>query len=89
MKLSPGKLSPGKLWGMRRLADAAGRWKMVALDQRTPLFGPDGDGGSEPFRRVMQEELQEASGMEVSGGMGNVLYDSEILYDMDLQAMQD
>ncbi len=40
MKLSPGKLSPGKLWGMRRLADAAGRWKMVALDQRTPLFGP-------------------------------------------------
>lgn len=34
------KLSPGKLWGMRRLADAAGRWKMVALDQRTPLFGP-------------------------------------------------
>jgi len=34
------KISPGKLWGMRRLADAAGRWKMVALDQRTPLFGP-------------------------------------------------
>lgn len=34
------RISPGKLWGMRRLADAAGRWKMVALDQRTPLFGP-------------------------------------------------
>jgi tagatose 1,6-diphosphate aldolase len=25
---------------MRRLADPAGRWKMVAIDQRTPLFGP-------------------------------------------------
>jgi tagatose 1,6-diphosphate aldolase len=34
------KLSPGKLWGMRRLADAGGRWKMLAIDQRTPLFGP-------------------------------------------------
>ena len=30
------KLSPGKLWGMRRLADANGRWKMIAIDQRTP-----------------------------------------------------
>lgn len=34
------KISPGKLWGMRRLADAGGRWKMLAIDQRTPLFGP-------------------------------------------------
>jgi tagatose 1,6-diphosphate aldolase len=34
------KISPGKLWGMRRLADANGRWKMVAIDQRTPIFGP-------------------------------------------------
>ena len=34
------KLSPGKLWGMRRLADANGRWKMIAIDQRTPLMGP-------------------------------------------------
>ncbi|MFC0407244.1 tagatose 1,6-diphosphate aldolase [Roseomonas elaeocarpi] len=25
---------------MRRLADEAGLWKMVAIDQRTPLFGP-------------------------------------------------
>ena len=33
-------LSAGKLWGMRRLADSAGFWKMVAIDQRTPLFGP-------------------------------------------------
>ncbi|WP_372623769.1 tagatose 1,6-diphosphate aldolase [Falsiroseomonas sp.] len=34
------RISPGKLWGMRRLADGAGRWKMLAIDQRTPLFGP-------------------------------------------------
>lgn len=34
------ELSPGKLWGMRRLADRAGRWKMVAIDQRTPLMQP-------------------------------------------------
>jgi tagatose 1,6-diphosphate aldolase len=34
------RISPGKLWGMRRLADDTGRWKMLAIDQRTPLFGP-------------------------------------------------
>ncbi|MEO6407405.1 MAG: tagatose 1,6-diphosphate aldolase [Burkholderiaceae bacterium] len=34
------KLSAGKLWGMRRLADQGGRWKMIAIDQRTPLMGP-------------------------------------------------
>lgn len=34
------KVSPGKLWGMRRLADGRGLWKMLAIDQRTPLFGP-------------------------------------------------
>lgn len=33
-------MSPGKLWGMRRLADASGRWKMIAIDQRTPLMAP-------------------------------------------------
>jgi tagatose 1,6-diphosphate aldolase len=33
-------VSPGKLWGMRRLADENGLWKMVAIDQRTPMFGP-------------------------------------------------
>ncbi len=34
------KLSPGKLWGMRRLADSKGLWKMVAIDQRTPMLVP-------------------------------------------------
>ena len=32
------EISPGKLWGLRRLADANGRWKMVAVDQRPPLM---------------------------------------------------
>lgn len=31
------ELSPGKLWGLRRLADAGGRFKMLAVDQRPPI----------------------------------------------------
>ena len=31
-------LSAGKLWSLRRLADAGGRFKMTAVDQRPPLF---------------------------------------------------
>ncbi|PSM17937.1 tagatose 1,6-diphosphate aldolase [Nitratireductor sp. StC3] len=34
------ELSPGKLWGMRRLADAGGRFKMTAVDQRPPIKAP-------------------------------------------------
>lgn len=34
------EISPGKFWGMRRLADAGARWKMIAIDQRTPLMAP-------------------------------------------------
>jgi tagatose 1,6-diphosphate aldolase len=30
-------LSPGKFWGFRRLADADGRFKMLAVDQRPPI----------------------------------------------------
>ena len=30
-------LSPGKLWGLRRLADRQGRFKMTAVDQRPPI----------------------------------------------------
>jgi tRNA pseudouridine13 synthase len=53
-----------------RIATIAGdllAWKYLAPEReeklktmRTPLYGPDGDGGSEAFRRVMQEELREA-----------------------------
>ena len=34
------ELSPGKYRGMQRLADANGTFKMVAMDQRTPILGP-------------------------------------------------
>jgi len=30
-------MTPGKLWSMRRLADAQGRFKMLAVDQRPPI----------------------------------------------------
>jgi tagatose 1,6-diphosphate aldolase len=30
-------LSAGKLWGMRRLADTGGRYRMLAVDQRPPI----------------------------------------------------
>lgn len=33
-------LSAGKYWGMRRMADAAGRFKMTAVDQRPPIKNP-------------------------------------------------
>lgn len=31
------QLSPGKLWGMRRMANANGHFKMTAVDQRPPI----------------------------------------------------
>jgi tagatose 1,6-diphosphate aldolase len=33
-------LSAGKLWGMRRMADEDGRFKMTAVDQRPPIKKP-------------------------------------------------
>lgn len=33
-------LSAGKIWGLRRLADRQGRFKMVAVDQRPPIKTP-------------------------------------------------
>jgi tagatose 1,6-diphosphate aldolase len=37
MEERPVELSAGKLWGMRRLADPSGRFKMLAADQRPPI----------------------------------------------------
>ena len=34
------QLSPGKLWGMRRMADSNGLFKMTAVDQRPPIKNP-------------------------------------------------
>jgi len=33
-------MSAGKLWGMRRMADSRGLFKMTAVDQRPPIKGP-------------------------------------------------
>ena len=33
-------LTPGKLWGLRRMADEQGIFKMTAVDQRPPIKGP-------------------------------------------------
>jgi len=34
------KVTPGKLWGLRRLADDSGRFKMLAMDQTGPIVNP-------------------------------------------------
>ena len=34
------KITPGKLWGLRRLADDQGRFKMLAMDQTGPIVNP-------------------------------------------------
>jgi tagatose 1,6-diphosphate aldolase len=61
------ELSPGKLWGLRRMADAKGRFKMVAVDQRPPIKNPikDKRGLKEApyddvagFKLMLVEELQ-------------------------------
>lgn len=58
--------SPGKLWGMRRMADASGRFRMTAVDQRPPIINPIAKhhGGVAPweevarFKRLLVEKLQ-------------------------------
>ena len=67
------ELSPGKLWGMRRMADSGGRFKMVAVDQRPPIKNPirEKRGTAEApfedvagFKLMLIEELQnDASAM--------------------------
>ncbi len=66
-------LSAGKYWGMRRMADANGRFKMTAVDQRPPIIKPIAEhyGTSEApwadvagFKRLLIETLQgESSAM--------------------------
>lgn len=60
----------GKLWGMRRLADRNGRFKMTAVDQRPPIKNPIAHkrGVAEApwtdvagFKALLVEELQSAS----------------------------
>ncbi len=63
-------LTPGKLWGMRRMADAKGIFKMTAVDQRPPIKGPIAqalDVAEAPwdevarFKRLLIETLQPGS----------------------------
>lgn len=64
------QLTPGKLWGLRRMADARGIFKMTAVDQRPPIKGPIAkymgveqapwDQVAE-FKRLLVETLQEHS----------------------------
>jgi tagatose 1,6-diphosphate aldolase len=66
-------LSAGKYWGMRRMADAGGRFKMTAVDQRPPIKDPiKAKRGTEEapwedvaaFKEMLIEELQvESSAM--------------------------
>ncbi len=64
------ELSPGKLWGMRRMADAHGRFKMTAVDQRPPIKNPIRAKRGTPeapyedvagFKLMLIEELQDDS----------------------------
>jgi tagatose 1,6-diphosphate aldolase len=64
------QLSPGKLWGMRRMSDANGIFKMTAVDQRPPIKGPIAKhlGVAEApwdqvarFKKLLIEELQAQS----------------------------
>ncbi|WP_349360786.1 tagatose 1,6-diphosphate aldolase [Stappia sp.] len=67
MPAAPLSLTPGKLWGLRRLADASGRFKMTAVDQRPPIktpikahYGTDEAPWADVagFKRLLVEELQ-------------------------------
>ena len=64
------QLTPGKLWGMRRMADASGIFKMTAVDQRPPIKQPIADyhGVKDApwlevarFKRLLVEKLQAES----------------------------
>ncbi len=64
------KLSAGKIWGLRRLADQGGRFKMTAVDQRPPIkdyIKKRLDKNEAPwrevaeFKKVLVEELQSES----------------------------
>jgi tagatose 1,6-diphosphate aldolase len=63
-------ISAGKYWGMKRMADSAGRYKMTAVDQRPPIKNPikAKRGTAEApwadvagFKELLIEELQAES----------------------------
>lgn len=73
------QLSAGKFRGFQRLADGSGRFKMVAIDQRTPLFGliSQKRGTSEaPYEDValVKERLAERLSPKASAMLLDPLY---------------
>jgi tagatose 1,6-diphosphate aldolase len=63
-------ISAGKYWGMKRMADSAGRFKMTAVDQRPPIKNPIKAKRGTPeapwedvagFKELLIEELQAES----------------------------
>ena len=63
-------LSAGKYWGLRRLADGTGRFKMTAVDQRPPIKNPIKEKRGVPeapwedvagFKEMLITELQAES----------------------------
>ena len=64
------QLTPGKLWGMRRMSDAKGIFKMTAVDQRPPIKNPIAQHLGVPeapwdevsrFKAMLVDALQEQS----------------------------
>jgi tagatose 1,6-diphosphate aldolase len=64
------QLTPGKLWGIRRMADQSGIFKMTAVDQRPPIKEPIAKALGLPeapweevarFKGLLVETLQEPS----------------------------
>ena len=64
------QLTAGKLWGMRRMSDDNGIFKMTAVDQRPPIKNPIAKHyGTEQapwedvarFKRLLVETLQDQS----------------------------
>lgn len=63
-------ISAGKYWGMRRMADATGRFRMTAVDQRPPIKNPIREKRGTPqapwedvagFKELLIRELQTES----------------------------
>ena len=64
------QLTPGKIWGMRRMAGGNGIFKMTAVDQRPPIKGPIAEhygtaeapwGDVSRFKTMLVDHLQELS----------------------------
>lgn len=75
------KISAGKLLGMRRLADDTGVWRMLALDQRTPMVGPIAQkrGTKEaPYEDVVK--CKEVLSKHLAGKSSAILLDTVFAY---------